>query len=61
MLRVEFYETMNGNVVAGDADDESAPLLTMKFSNEFEAYPSEVRLHMLKAAVASLKGFLPGV
>lgn len=50
-MKLEIFKTANGSIRIGDREDESAPLLTLEFSNEFASIPANVKFKMALAAV----------
>lgn len=50
-MTIETVLTVDGSVLAGDHDDEGAPLFKLTFHNEATGLSEECKLAMMKAAL----------
>lgn len=54
MIKARLLITFSGKIIAGDADDDDAPLLRLEFCNELANTPEEQKFAAGRAAMKAL-------
>lgn len=54
MIKVRLFVTFGGKIIAGDVEDEDAPMLKLEFCNELAGIPEEDKFAAGRAALKAL-------